>query len=91
MRRLAPALLFSLAFSLEANTLRVETGAAELRWAINLAAPNDTIEVHPGIYAGNIVLNKPLSIVGIGRPVLRGEGTGSTSARASPTSRSAGR
>ena len=84
MQRLAPALLFSFVLSLEANTFRVKSGAAELRSAINAAAANDTIEVAGGTYYGNIVLNKPLSIVGIGRPVLRGEGQGSVVTMTAP-------
>ncbi|HWQ33335.1 MAG TPA: nitrous oxide reductase family maturation protein NosD [Blastocatellia bacterium] len=45
--------------------------------AINAAQPGDTISVQAGTYTGQIVLNKPLTLEGTGRPVLRGTGTGS--------------
>ena len=48
-----------------------------IQQAVSLAQPGDTIEVQPGSYTGNLVLNKPLTMVGVGWPVIRGEGQGS--------------
>ena len=64
---------------LQAATLVVSSGGqfTDLREAIRSAAPADTVEVRPGTYTGNIILDKPLLLVGIGGPVLRGEGKGS--------------
>lgn len=45
--------------------------------AVGAAIPGDTIEVQPGTYIGNLLLNKPLTLIGVGRPVIRGEGRGS--------------
>jgi nitrous oxidase accessory protein len=39
------------------------------------AQPGDTLEVHPGTYReGNIIVGKPLCFIGIGYPVIDGEG-----------------
>ena len=47
---------------------------ASLTGAIAAAEPGDTLRVHPGIYReGKIVIGKPLTLAGIGRPVLDGE------------------
>jgi nitrous oxidase accessory protein len=64
---------------LHARTLVVGPGGqvAGVGDAIRTAAPLDTIEVRGGIYEGNLVLDKPLALEGIGWPVLRGEGKGS--------------
>jgi len=45
--------------------------------AIAAALNGDTIVVRGGVYRGNLVLNKQLSIVGEGQPVLFGTGIGS--------------
>lgn len=45
-----------------------------LRSALAVAAPNDTITVHGGRYAeGTLVIDKPLTLIGIDNPVLDGE------------------
>ncbi len=42
--------------------------------AVAMASPGDTIVVQPGIYReGNILIDKPLTLIGIGYPVLDGE------------------
>src|SRR5262245_49793438 len=48
-----------------------------LQEAIAAARAGDTIQVHPGIYDGQFVLDKRITLEGIGKPVLRGEGHGS--------------
>lgn len=45
--------------------------------AIAAAQPGDTIEIGPGVYAGNLLLDRSLSLIGSGRPVIRGRGDGS--------------
>jgi nitrous oxidase accessory protein len=45
--------------------------------AIVEAQAGDTIEVQPGTYTGNLVLDKTLTIIGVGWPVVRGDGRGS--------------
>jgi nitrous oxidase accessory protein len=45
--------------------------------AVDRAAPGDVIRVRPGIYHGNLVLNRTVTLVGEGQPVLRGYGHGS--------------
>ncbi|MGH9831465.1 MAG: right-handed parallel beta-helix repeat-containing protein, partial [Blastocatellia bacterium] len=45
--------------------------------AIAAAKPGDTIQVQPGVYSGQFILDKQLTLEGVGKPVLRGEGRGS--------------
>lgn len=45
--------------------------------AIAAARPGDTIRVERGVYTGQIVLDKALTLEGVDRPVLRGSGRGS--------------
>ena len=42
----------------------------DLQAAINAAKPGDTIQVPPGVYEGNFVINKPVTLEGIDWPVL---------------------
>ncbi len=48
-----------------------------LQSAIAQAAPGDTICIPSGTYFGNILINKRLSLIGIDRPIIKGEGNGS--------------
>jgi len=60
-----------------ANTFRVckACPAFSIKEAIKVAKPCDTIYVESGIYTeGNIVIDKELTMIGIGRPILDGEG-----------------
>lgn len=45
--------------------------------AIAMADPGDTIEVHAGVYDGNVILDRSVQLVGVGHPVIRGTGRGS--------------
>lgn len=45
--------------------------------AIAAAKAGDTIRVESGLYTGQIILDKPLRLEGLGKPILRGEGKGS--------------
>ena len=64
---------------LSARVLGVGQSASEftLQVAIATAQPGDTIQVSPGTYEGSIVVDRPLHLEGIGKPVLRGPGRGS--------------
>src|SRR5512139_2862052 len=44
---------------------------------VDRARSGDTVYVDRGVYEGDLVLSKPLALIGIGRPVLRGSGRGS--------------
>jgi nitrous oxidase accessory protein len=60
-----------------AGDLHVGSGKpyTSIRAAISAAAAGDTITIHPGTYQeGNLVVNKPLTLQGTGRPVLDGVG-----------------
>ncbi|GIL09309.1 MAG: hypothetical protein BroJett033_8200 [Chloroflexota bacterium] len=45
--------------------------------ALDAAAPGDVIEVHTGVYAAPLVVTTSVSFVGVGEPVIDGQGTGS--------------
>ena len=45
--------------------------------AIAAARAGDTIEIGPGIYNGNLVLDRTVSLIGRGAPVIHGTGEGS--------------
>jgi nitrous oxidase accessory protein len=68
-----------IAASTRATELRVGAGAqfATIREAIAGAQPGDVIRVGPGIYEGNLTLDKTVQLIGDGRPVIRGSGAGS--------------
>jgi len=60
---------------LSATNIHVGNGqaCADIRSALGRAKPGDTISVHPGIYAeGNLSIDLPLTLIGIGYPVLDG-------------------
>lgn len=50
--------------------------APTLQQRIEAAAPGARIDVGPGVYDGDLVIAKPLALVGTGRPLLRGRGDG---------------
>lgn len=74
-----PALLAAALLVLRADLPAAGTPPSEspLQKRIDRAAPGDTIAVPPGIYEGNIVINKRLAVIGTGKPVIRGAGKGS--------------
>jgi nitrous oxidase accessory protein len=74
------AVLLFLAGRAGAEVLTVGRQGARFRTiaaALETARAGDVIEVHEGIYEGNLLLDKRVSLVGIGRPCLRGSGRGS--------------
>jgi nitrous oxidase accessory protein len=48
-----------------------------LQVRIDLARPGDVIVVEAGTYRGDLVIDRPVTLIGRGRPVLEGSGTGS--------------
>jgi nitrous oxidase accessory protein len=44
---------------------------------VDAALGGDTVEVPPGVYEGDLFIDKPLRLIGRGRPTLRGSGFGS--------------
>lgn len=53
------------------------TQASPLQARIDAAAAGATVAVGPGVYVGDLVIDKPLTLAGSGRPRLVGSGTGS--------------
>ena len=51
--------------------------ASPLQARVDGASPGSVVEVGPGTYAGDLVIDKPLTLVGRGRPLLAGSGKGS--------------
>jgi nitrous oxidase accessory protein len=51
--------------------------ASSLQARVDAAPPGATIEVEPGDYAGDLLLDKPVRLTGRGRPRLLGSGRGS--------------
>ena len=56
--------------------LATDVGAATLQQRIDAAAPNEIVALEPGIYAGPIVINKPLTLIGRKGAEIRGNGAG---------------
>ncbi len=52
------------------------TGAGDLGALIAAAQPGDVVRVSPGCYRGVVTIDKPLTLEGIGRPVIEGFGRG---------------
>ena len=51
--------------------------ASPLQAFVDAARPGGTVEVPPGTYEGDLVLDRPVRLVGVGRPRLVGSGEGS--------------
>ncbi|MCL6517037.1 nitrous oxide reductase family maturation protein NosD [Alicyclobacillus sp.] len=56
--------------------VHAEDGPTALAEAVRRAPAQAVIQVNGGLYWGPIVITKPLTLVGTGRPVLDGRGTG---------------
>lgn len=75
LRRLLLPLLLTGALLLGGRSARAET-AASLATAVAQAQPGDTIFVDGGVYRGNLVIDKPLTLLGENHPVIDGGGAG---------------
>jgi len=51
--------------------------ASPLQAAVDRAQPGDRVTVPAGTYTGDLYIDRPLTLSGVGRPTLRGSGTGS--------------
>ncbi|MBV2263645.1 MAG: nitrous oxide reductase family maturation protein NosD [Thauera sp.] len=67
-----------------AATLWPVAPGESIQAAIRLAAPGDTIEVQRGHYRENLHIDKPLTLRGIQRPTLDGQGLGDVIRVAAP-------
>jgi nitrous oxidase accessory protein len=51
--------------------------ASPLQERVDAATPGSVIDVEPGVYTGDLFIDRPLRLVGHGRPLLIGSGAGS--------------
>jgi nitrous oxidase accessory protein len=70
-------MLFAAAATSHAGSVRVSAGSS-LQDAIADAPEGAVIEIEHGVYRGNFLVDKPLTLRGIGRPVLSGGMRGDT-------------
>jgi len=59
------------------TTVSIDGPMTSLKQAIDAAAPGDTIRVEKGVYReSDLVINKPLTLFGVDRPIIDGEQNG---------------
>ena len=76
MKTIATICLLIFSFPVFAKTIHVGKSqvVSSLRHAIKIANPGDTILLQKGIYKeGNLIIDKPLKLIGVDEPVLDGE------------------
>jgi nitrous oxidase accessory protein/Cu-processing system ATP-binding protein len=71
-RVIALTLLGALSYVHDASATQI----FDLSQAIAQAAPGDIVEVPAGVYDAPILIDKPLSLIGVGRPIIDGAGVG---------------
>jgi nitrous oxidase accessory protein len=77
MRNVSTILLFFILTNGFANTIVVgkNTAIASLKRGIDMARSGDTILLNKGVYReGSIIIDKTIHLIGVGEPVLDGEG-----------------
>ncbi len=88
MTGLAGLLIAALGAGAQAGAAHTSTPAAlegrpaegrvsSLQRTVDAAAPGSVVAVPAGTYEGDLLIDRPLHLVGHGRPLLRGSGTGS--------------
>ena len=77
MPRLVALILLVLGAAAQAATWTVRPGET-IQAVLEQAAPGDVIEVQPGQYRGNLVIAKPVTLRGQGRPTISGGLQGDT-------------
>ncbi|AVP58347.1 nitrous oxide reductase family maturation protein NosD [Pulveribacter suum] len=74
---LGVALALWIAGAVQAATVAVSPGG-DLAAAVQAAQPGDTVEVARGHYRANLLIDKPLTLRGVGRPTISGGNQGDT-------------
>ena len=77
MKRLLALLVLACGCTAQAATWTVRAGEA-IQPALDRAAAGDLVEVQPGRYAGKLVIARPLTLRGIGKPTVSGGMQGDT-------------
>jgi nitrous oxidase accessory protein len=77
MKTVLSLLLWVWLVGAQAATLRVQAGAS-LQQAIAAAHAGDVLEIERGLYTGNFIVDKPLTLRGMDRPTLAGALLGDT-------------
>ena len=77
MRRFLCSLVALWLGGVHAATWSVKPGDA-LQSALDQAQAGDVVEIARGFYQGNFVVNKPLTLRGVGRPTVSGANAGNT-------------
>ncbi len=78
MKRLTVILvtiLYGLTFSLNQTTL-AQNNTFDLQAAINAAQPGDVVQVPSGLYQGNFIIEKSITLTGVDWPILDGNNQG---------------
>ena len=77
---LCPLLFFTPPLEVTASTIKVGKGKTyqSIQEAIKAASENDIIEVSKGSYPENIIIDKKVTLTGIGKPTIDGGGKGHT-------------
>ena len=74
---LAGTLMLAWATAVSAETVDVPAEPGALQQAIDRAAPGDVLRLAPGVHAGPVIVDRPLTLDGGGRAVVDGGGRGS--------------
>jgi nitrous oxidase accessory protein len=72
------AIAFGLPAAAVGATLQVAPGGGKLQAVVNEAAPGDVLQLLPGSHLGPVVISKPLTVAGVERATVVGNGAGST-------------